>query len=81
MVALQGFLCGSAGKESAYNAGDLGLLPDWEDPLEKGKGTHSSWPGRFHGLYSVVQSVDNGLCSVVQLSNVQLYNVALVSTV
>ena len=39
------------------------------------------WPGQFHGLYSVVQSVDNGLCIVVQLSNVQLYNVVLVSTV
>ena len=33
-----GFPCGSAGKESAYNAGDLG----WEDPLEKRKATHSS---------------------------------------
>jgi len=33
-----GFRCGSAGKESACNAGDLG----WEDPLEKGKATHSS---------------------------------------
>ena len=32
-----GFSCGSAGKESTYNAGDLG----WEDPLEKGKATHS----------------------------------------
>ena len=29
---------GSAGKESACNVGDLG----WEDPLEKGKATHSS---------------------------------------
>ena len=28
----------SDGKESACNAGDL----DWEDPLEKGKATHSS---------------------------------------
>ena len=27
--------------------------PGWEDPLEKGKATHSSfWPGEFHGLYS-----------------------------
>ena len=34
----EGFSCGSAGKESACNAGDL----DWEDPLEKGKATHSS---------------------------------------
>ena len=33
-----GFLGGSAGKESTCNAGDLG----WEDPLEKGKTTHSS---------------------------------------
>jgi len=33
-----GFPCGSAGKESACNAGALGL----EDPLEKGKAAHSS---------------------------------------
>ena len=26
---------GSDGKESAFNAGDLGLIPGWEDPLEK----------------------------------------------
>ena len=31
-----GFPCGSAGKESARNAGDLGLILGlWEDPLEK----------------------------------------------
>ena len=34
--------CGSAGKESAWNAGDLGLIPGLGDPLEKGKATHSS---------------------------------------
>ena len=33
-----GFPGGSVSKESAYNAGSLG----WEDPLEKGKATHSS---------------------------------------
>ena len=33
-----GFPCGSAGKESTCNVGDL----HWEDPLEKGKATHSS---------------------------------------
>ena len=27
---------GSDGKESACNAGDAGLIPGWEDPLEKG---------------------------------------------
>ena len=77
-----GFPCGSAGKESACNVGDLGLIPGlrrspgeekgyplqyswaslmaqlvknlpamwetwvralgWEEPLEKGKATHSS---------------------------------------
>ena len=36
-----GFPCGSAGKESACNAGDLGLIPGLGDPLEKGKATHS----------------------------------------
>ena len=32
----------SAGKESASNAGDPGLIPGGEDPLEKGMGTHAS---------------------------------------
>ena len=37
-----GFPGGSAGKESACNVGDLGLILGWEDPLEKGTATHSS---------------------------------------
>ena len=37
-TTILGFPCGSAGKESTCNAGDLG----WQDPLEKGKATHSS---------------------------------------
>ena len=32
----------SDGKESACNAGDPGLIPGWEDLLEKGMATHSS---------------------------------------
>ena len=40
-VVLLGFLCGSAGKESACNAGYLGSIPGLKDPLEKGKATHS----------------------------------------
>ena len=31
-----GFPVSSAGKESACNAGDPGLIPGQEDPLEKG---------------------------------------------
>ena len=37
-----GFPGGSDGKESAFNVGDLDLIPSWEDPLEKGMATHSS---------------------------------------
>ena len=38
--------CGSAGKESACHAGDLGSIPGWENPLEKGKlPTPVFWPG------------------------------------
>ena len=45
--------CGSAGKESACNVGHLGLIPGWEDPLEKERlPTLVFCPGEFHGLYS-----------------------------
>ena len=37
-----GFPGGSDGKESAFNVGDLDLIPGWEDPLEKGQATHSN---------------------------------------
>ena len=48
-ILFKGFPGGSAGRESARNAGDLG----WEDPLEKGTATHSNiLAGDFHGLCS-----------------------------
>ena len=37
-----GFPSGSDGKESAYNAGDLGLIPESGRPPGEGNGTHSS---------------------------------------
>ena len=37
-----GFPGGSDSKESTRSVGDLGLIPDWKDPLEKGMATHSS---------------------------------------
>ena len=53
---------GSDGKESACNAGDLGVIPELERPLEKGIATHSSilawgipWteePGRLQSMVS-----------------------------
>ena len=50
-----GFPDGSAGKESACNAGDSGSIPGLENCLEKGMATHSSFlPGEFHGQRSLV---------------------------
>ena len=44
-----GFPCGSAGKETACNVGDLG----WEDPWGRERLlTPVFWPGEFYGLYS-----------------------------
>ena len=37
-----GFPDTSVSKESACNEGDLDSILGWEDPLEKGKATHSS---------------------------------------
>ena len=49
-----GFPCGSAGKESACNAGDLGSIPGFEKiPWRRERLlTPVFWPGEFHGLYS-----------------------------
>ena len=51
-----------SGKESAYQAGDMGSIPGWEDPLEKELATRSSilaweipWteePGMLHSMGS-----------------------------
>ena len=55
-----GFPGGSDGKESACNAGDLGLTPGSEKSLEKGMETHSSilawilpWTEEPSGLQSL----------------------------
>ena len=47
-----GFPCGSAGKESACNVGDLGLIPGLGRSPGEGKGYPypEFWPGEFHGL-------------------------------
>ena len=41
-----GFFCGSAGKESAYNAGDLGSIPGLGRSPAEGKG----YPLQYSGL-------------------------------
>ena len=52
-----GFLGGSAGKESACNAGDLGLMRCWEDPLEKGKGDPLQYSGPENSMDCIVHGV------------------------
>ena len=49
-----GFPCGLAGKESACNGGDLGLIPGLgRFPWRRERlPTLFFWPGEFHGLYS-----------------------------
>ena len=49
-----GFPCGSAGKESTCNAGDLGSIPvlGISSGEEKRLPNPIFWPGEFHGLYS-----------------------------
>ena len=53
-----GFPCGSAGKESAHNAGDLGWRPEFDPWIGKipwrreRLPTPVFWPGEFHRLYS-----------------------------
>ena len=48
------FSCGSSGKESACNVGDLGSVPGLgRFPWRREQlPTPVFWPGEFHGLYS-----------------------------
>ena len=55
-----GFPGGSVVKNPPANAGDTGLIPGWEDPLEKEVATHSSvlawripWTEEPFGLQSM----------------------------
>ena len=51
-IHVLGFLCGSAGKESTHNVGDLGSIPGLGRSPGEGKGYPLQiWPGEFHGLY------------------------------
>ena len=61
-----GFTCGSAGKESACNAGDLGLIPGLGRSLGEGKG----YPLQYSGLENSMDCIVHGVAkSRTQLSN------------
>ena len=54
-----GFPGGSDSKESAYSAGDLGLIPGWGRSSGEGNGYPLQYflPGEFHGQLSLVAAV------------------------
>ena len=52
-----GFHCGSAGKESASNAGDLGLIPGLGRSPGEGKGIPLQYSGLEHSMDCIVSGV------------------------
>ena len=52
---IKGFLCGSTGKESACNAGDLSSIPGLERSPGEGKG----YPLQYSSASLVAQLVNN----------------------
>ena len=65
--AFWGFPCGSAGKESACNTGDLGSIPELgRSPGEKERlPTPVFWPGEFHGI------AESDMAELLSLSDVK----------
>ena len=72
-----GFPCGSAGKESARNVGDLGLIPGLGRSLGGGKGHPLQYPGLENPMASVVHGVAK---SQTRLSNFDFTYVHIVYT-
>ena len=64
--ALQGFPCGSAGKESACNVGDLGSIPGFGRSPGEGKG----YPLQYSGLENSMDCIVHGVAkSLTRLSD------------
>ena len=65
-----GFPCGSAGKESACNAGDLGLILGLKRSPGKGKG----YPLQYSGLENSMDCIVHGVTkSQTRLSNLHFH--------
>ena len=56
----EGFPGGSAGKESACNAGDLGLIPGLGRPPGEGKGYPLQYSGLENSMDCIVHGVAKG---------------------
>ena len=57
MPVFFGFPCGSAGKESAYNAGDLGSIPGLGRSPGEGKGCPLQYSGLKNSMDCIVRGV------------------------
>ena len=57
MLIRHAFPCGSAGKESTCNAGDLGLIPGLGRSSGKGKG----YPLQYSGLENSMDCMVHGI--------------------
>ena len=57
LLSILGFPCGSAGKEFACNAGDLGLIPGLGRSCGEGKG----YPLQYSGLENSMDSLVHGV--------------------
>ena len=51
------FSCGSAGKESAYNAGDLGSIPGLARPPGEGEGYVIQYSGLENSMDYIIHGV------------------------
>ena len=69
-----GFPCGSAGKESAFNAGDLGSIPG----LGRSLGEENSYPLQHSGLENSMDCILRGVAkNQTQLSNFHFHYLTL----
>ena len=57
VVIAKGFPCGSAGKESTCNVGNLGLIPGLERSPGEGKGYLLQYSGLESSMDCIVQGV------------------------
>ena len=65
-ISIWGFPCGSAGKESACNVGDLGLIP----VLGRSPGEGKGYPLQYFGLENSMDCIVHGVAkSWTQLSD------------
>ena len=69
-----GFLCGSTGKESICNVGDLGLIPG----IGRSPGEGNGYPLQYSGLENSMDCIDHGVAkSRTWLSNFHLTSLSI----